>query len=57
MADQGVLRAVLIAAGTIEDAMQRLKASKRQISAELAQAIATLDWADPALLTELLNVE
>ncbi len=47
----------LIAADTIEDAMQRLKAGKRQISDELAQAVATLDWKDPALLAELLNAD
>ena len=43
MGDRGVLRAVLVAAGTIEGAMQRLKVGKRQISAELAQAVVALD--------------
>ena len=44
----------LIAADTIEDTMQRLKASKRQISDDLSQSVAALDWMDPELLAELL---
>ena len=38
-----------IAADAIGNAMQWLKAGKRQISNDLTQAVVTLDWAGPGL--------